>query len=270
MGKEKSNGVMKMKVLEESDLTQQIKNQSETAAAFNRLYELVKTLRGENGCPWDKEQTPLSLRDALVEEIFEAIDAVTSREPMHCKEELGDCFFNLMLTTYIFEQSQNFSVKDAVNEVCEKIVRRHPHVFGEISEGFCEAKKNLKKEEILSQWDKIKENIEGRKTASVLDSVPKGFPPLLKAGKLLKKAAKTCFEKKDIQEVKNIISKDLDEVSASEKKGDAFQVEEELGDLLFSAVELCRLYNVDANVALENANRKFIKRFKCNETKDRQ
>ena len=86
----------------------------------------------------------------------------------------------------------------------------------------------------------------------------------------VKKAAKTGFEKKDIQEVKNIISKDLDEVSASEKKGDAFQVEEELGDLLFSAVELCRLYNVDANVALENANRKFIKRFKCNETKDRQ
>ena len=164
-----------------------------TAAAFSRLYTITQTLRSKQGCPWDKDQTALSLRRDLIEEAFEVIDAITQNDAAHVQEELGDVLFNAVLLAYTYEQAGSFTLADSLTMISDKLIRRHPHVFAE-SEGASEMTAPVTDSAaVLQQWDSIKENVEGRTGASVLDSVPKGFPPLLKAYKLLAKAAKKHF-----------------------------------------------------------------------------
>ena len=198
-------------------------NAEKTAAAYRRLYETIRTLRAPGGCPWDREQTPLTMRRDLIEETFEAVDAVSSGDAVHAKEELGDVILNASMIAYMYEQQNDFSVADALEELTDKLIRRHPHVFPQ-SEGISEVTgKVTTGEEVLNQWDRIKENVEGRKSAkTILDEVPEGFPPLLRAYKMQKKAAKKGFDWQSIESVAAKVYEELEEVrDASQALHDA-------------------------------------------------
>lgn len=239
----------------ESELTKKIREISPKAAAFNRLSEIMEMLRSENGCPWDKEQNPQTLRSTFIEETFEAIDAISEDDADHVKEELGDVFFNLVFISRCYEESGFFGSEDCLNEICEKLIRRHPHVFGSVNGVYTS-------DEVHNQWEKIKETVEGRKSDSVLDSVPKSFPPLLKAYKLLKKAAKSGFDWRKSEDFFSKIFEEINEVREAESEKDKAHLEEEMGDLILAVVNLSRNFGVDPNVALEKANIKFSKRYK--------
>ena len=251
--------------------------------AFNRLYNVVKILRCPEGCPWDKEQTPLSMRRDLIEETFEAVDAITQEDPFHAKEELGDVMLNATMISYMYEQKGDFSVAEVLNDLAEKLIRRHPHVFPESEGSVCANTPVKNGEQVLNQWDRIKENVEGRKTECILDEVPQGFPPLLKAYKMQKKAAKKGFDWDNVEEVKAKITEELAEVEEarlkvnellknqdvhvfemkSSKEADEAQkeLEGEIGDLLFAVVNYARHLGVDPETALNATNTKFHKRF---------
>lgn len=251
--------------------------------AFNRLYNVVKILRCPEGCPWDKEQTPLSMRRDLIEETFEAVDAITQEDSFHAKEELGDVMLNATMISYMYEQKGDFSVAEVLNELAEKLIRRHPHVFPESEGSVCANTPVTNGEQVLNQWDRIKENLEGRKTECILDEVPQGFPPLLKAYKMQKKAAKKGFDWDNVEDVKAKITEELAEVEEarlkvnellknqdvhvfemkSSKEADEAQkeLEGEIGDLLFAVVNYARHLGVDPETALNATNTKFHKRF---------
>lgn len=251
--------------------------------AFNRLYNVVKILRCPEGCPWDKEQTPLSMRRDLIEETFEAVDAITQEDSFHAKEELGDVMLNATMISYMYEQKGDFSVAEVLNELAEKLIRRHPHVFPESEGSVCANTPVKNGEQVLNQWDRIKENLEGRKTECILDEVPQGFPPLLKAYKMQKKAAKKGFDWDNVEDVKAKITEELAEVEEvrlkvnellknqdahvfemkSSKEADEAQkeLEGEIGDLLFAVVNYARHLGVDPETALNATNTKFHKRF---------
>lgn len=251
---------------------------------FQRFFDTIKALRAPNGCPWDKEQTPLSMRNDLIEEAFEALDAISEKNPEHAKEELGDVILNATMISYMYEQENHFTVADVYKELTDKLIRRHPHVFPESEGQSCVEQKTSTPEEVLQQWDRIKSNLENRKSSSILDEVPNGFPPLLKAYKMQKKAAKKGFDWKDLKPVKDKIFEELNEVEQAYENLQQFKqeasnakpftvnssetanelqlhLEEEIGDLLFSVVNYARHLNVDPSVALNRTNQKFYKRF---------
>lgn len=251
---------------------------------FQRFFDTIKALRAPNGCPWDKEQTPLSMRNDLIEESFEALDAISEQNPEHAKEELGDVILNATMISYMYEQENHFTVADVYKELTDKLIRRHPHVFPESEGQSCVEQKTSTPEEVLQQWDRIKSNLENRKSSSILDEVPNGFPPLLKAYKMQKKAAKKGFDWKDLKPVKDKIFEELNEVEQAYETLQQFKqepsnakpftvnssetanelqlhLEEEIGDLLFSVVNYARHLNVDPSVALNRTNQKFYKRF---------
>jgi len=264
-----------------------------TAAAYKRLYETIRTLRAPGGCPWDREQTPLTMRRDLIEETFEAVDAVSTGDAAHAKEELGDVILNASMIAYMYEQQNDFSVAEALDELTDKLIRRHPHVFPQ-SEGISEVTERVTTgEQVLNQWDRIKENVEGRKSVkTILDEVPEGFPPLLRAYKMQKKAAKKGFDWQSIESVSAKVYEELEEVreafqalqnvkSAGDTSGlqaasdgrnaplvrmspterVALHLEEEFGDLLFAVVNYMRHAGVDPETAMDRANRKFYRRF---------
>ena len=240
------------------------------AAAFCRLFELARILRSKEGCPWDRDQTPLSMRGALVEETFEAVDAITEGDAMHSKEELGDLFFNATLVCSMFDEyaqsgKEGFALEDALDGVCQKLIRRHPHVFASLLDSQDSAEQNSAKpnsaNEVLPLWDSIKENVEGRKSDCVLDSVPKEFPPLLKACKFQRKAAKRGFDWPDADHALLKMEEELGEVKSAALEGDSGHLEEECGDMLFAAVNYVQKLGVDPVLALERANKKFYSRF---------
>ena len=235
----------------------------DTKEAFGRLYSIIQKLRAPDGCPWDREQTPLTMRSDLIEETFEAVDAITQNDTPHIREELGDVFLNTAMITYMNEQLGNFTAADVLNEVSDKIIRRHPHVFPN-SEGQQNALEGGAKtaEQVLTQWDAIKRGIENRGgEKSILDEVPKGFPPLLKSYKMHKKAAKAGFELDDKESAFKKLECKLAELKTAVQTENAQTVEAEVGELFASAVNLARLLKVDPNAALENANTRFYSRF---------
>lgn len=265
-------------ISEKPDLTKR----EAAVSAFKRFLETIQTLRAPGGCPWDREQTPLSMRSDLIEESFEAIDAISQQDPNHAKEELGDLLLNTVMISYMYEQAGNFNIADSINELSDKLIRRHPHVWPQ-SEGKSQVKSQVQNpEEVLSQWDRIKENLEGRKSKSILDEVPMGFPPMLRAFKLLKKAAKKGFDWQSLAPVAEKVREELKEVEeartyfeeinknhvkaltlSSEEEIDKAQlhVEEEVGDLLFAVINYARKLGVDPETALSRTNKKFYQRF---------
>lgn len=245
-----------------------MKNQAE---AFTGLYDIVKRLRSPGGCPWDREQTPASLRGDLIEETYECVEAIDDRDPSHVREELGDLFLLVTMLSYMHEETGLFSVADVLEGVSEKLVRRHPHVFGEVT-----VKDSA---EVLENWARIKVEKEGRSPRdSLLDGVSRGLPPLDQAHKLQKKAAKAGFDWPALAGVVDKIGEELAEVQeavsqrdiAGQANGESAlteAVEAELGDLLFSVVNLCRFLKVDPSLALQRTNVKFTSRFKYMEKK---
>jgi tetrapyrrole methylase family protein/MazG family protein len=236
------------------------------AEAFRKLYDIVVRLRSPGGCPWDREQTPLSLRGDLIEETYECVEAIDGKDPSHIKEELGDIFLLVTMIAYMHEQEGHFTVGDVLKDISEKLIRRHPHVFDGLK---AEDGSSLTSAEVLGNWARIKVEREGRKPKdSILDEVSRGLPPLDRAWKLQKKAAKAGFDWPELRGVSTKIEEELKEVlSAAEKNApetpsSRAALEEELGDLLFSAVNLCRYLKVEPSVALQRTNLKFTERFK--------
>jgi tetrapyrrole methylase family protein/MazG family protein len=240
------------------------------ADSFKKLCGIVARLRGPGGCPWDREQTPLSLRGDLIEETYECIEAINENDPSHVKEELGDIFLLVTMLAYMYEQEGTFTISDVLDKLSEKLTRRHPHVFGTSSGGTTLAAKpapGLTTDGVLQNWAKIKVEQEGRKPKdSILDEVSSGLPPLDRAWKLQKKAAKAGFDWPDAAGVIAKTKEELAEVEAAVKAAAGKPVdanlEEELGDLLFSAVNLCRFFDVEPSIALQRTNIKFTERFK--------
>jgi tetrapyrrole methylase family protein/MazG family protein len=243
------------------------------SAAFSALYDVIVRLRAPDGCPWDREQSPLSLRGDLIEETYECVEAIDEKDPAHIREELGDLYLLVTMLSYMHQQEGLFTVEEVLKGIAEKLIRRHPHVFGEI--------KVRDSAEVLENWARIKVEQEGRKPKdSVLDQVSRGLPPLDRAFKLQKKAAKAGFDWPDLEGVSAKIREELGEAEAAvaalgpETGGKSPEgreaLEGELGDLLFSAVNLCRYLKVDPSVALQRTNAKFEGRVKHVEQKRRE
>jgi len=236
---------------------------SETGRAFDRLYKIVQALRSPQGCPWDREQNPQSLRQDLLEESYECVEAINENDPPHIREELGDVFLLLTMISWMHEEEHIFSVKDTLQEIGDKLIRRHPHVFGDAQAD--------NSQEVLKQWDAIKQNQEGRRPKdSILDQVSRSLPPLERAYKLQKKAAKTGFDWPDLAGVQQKLQEELSELEEARQAvakhphqaefKDA--LEDEMGDVLFSVINLCRFLKIDPSIALQRGNTKFENRFR--------
>jgi MazG family protein len=219
-----------------------------------RLREIVERLRAPDGCPWDREQTHESLRAALVEECYETVEAINRSDDANLREELGDLLLHVVMHAQMASERGVFHFDEVVAEVCEKLVRRHPHVFGEVS-----AQDSA---EVLKQWEQIKREEKGGE-ASIMEGLPTALPALMRAQNAQKKAARVGFDWDSAEGVLDKIEEEIAELRVAMKEGRRGPVEEELGDLLFSVVNLSRKIHVDAETALVSATDKFVRRFRA-------
>jgi len=224
-------------------------------AAFASFYKIIQKLRAPDGCPWDREQTPLTLRAHLIEEAYECVDAIDQKDTEHIKEELGDVALLVAMISSMYEESSTFTMADVLDTISEKLIRRHPHVFGETKVDSSGA--------VLEQWQIIKETVEGReKKDSLMDEVSRSLPPLERAYKLQKKAAKVGFDWTNADQVWDKVHEETDETRAACAEGSHDHIEEEIGDLIFSVVNIARYLKVDPMIALNRSTTKFVNRFK--------
>lgn len=224
-------------------------------APIDRLLDIMATLRSENGCPWDREQDLTTLKPYLIEEAYEVLDAIDRGDVNQHKEELGDLLLQVVFQTQITMEDDQFAFDDVVNAISDKLVRRHPHVFGDLAVSGSD--------EVLSNWDAIKreEKAEAGKSESVLDSVPRALPALMRAHELQKRAARIGFDWPDAADVLPCLDEELAEVKEAIASGDAPAVAEELGDLLFAVVNFARKKGLRSEELLQAANAKFSRRF---------
>jgi MazG family protein len=225
----------------------------EDARQLERLRAIIHRLRAPGGCPWDAEQTHRSLVPNLIEEAYETVDAIQRDDMDHLREELGDLLLQVFFHSELAEEAGDFNVEAVARGVGDKLVRRHPHVFGESSAATSEA--------VLRQWDEIKRGEKGHEEKPFLHGVGKGLPALLKAFKLQKKAAKVGFDWPSQLEVLSKIREEMEEVAVAVDGSDPEAIDEEIGDLLFAVVNLARHRGADPEVILAAANAKFERRF---------
>jgi MazG family protein len=222
-----------------------------------RLRAIMHRLRAPGGCPWDAEQTHESLVTNLIEESYETVDAIQRRDFEHLKEELGDLLLQVVFHSEIAEGAGRFNLDDVARGISDKLVRRHPHVFAHSDAATTDA--------VLQQWDEIKRTEKGDHEQPYLHGVGKGLPALLRAAKLQKKAAKVGFDWPDEAGVLAKLHEELQELDDAVDEGDAAAIDEELGDLLFSVVNLARFRKLDPEILMAAANTKFEKRFNAME-----
>lgn len=236
-------------------------------ADLTELHDILVRLRAPDGCPWDREQTPHTLRRSLVEEAYEAVESIDSDEDAQIAEELGDVLMLVTMLSLMYEERDRFSINDVIRVVSEKLVRRHPHVFGDAVVSSTT--------DVLEQWQRIKTEQEGKPNRSgQLHGISRALPPLERGHKLQQRAAKVGFDWPDLSGVRAKLHEEIDEVVAAaesaggetraNRMGDdtaSAEVEAEVGDMLFSAVNLARFLGVDPSLALHAANEKFVHRF---------
>lgn len=212
------------------------------------LINTIKILRSPDGCEWDRQQTHSSIRQNMLEEAYEAAEAIDENNVEHLKEELGDVLLQVLLHSQIADDNNEFNIQDVAKMLNEKLIHRHPHVFGE--------NKTTDTKEILANWEKLKQE-EKKERKRTLDGIPK-LPSLLKAMKISKKATRAGFEWKNKEQVFECFDSEIKEF----KEAKTFEEkEDEMGDILFSLVNVARWENIDPDVALSKANQKFTKRF---------
>ena len=226
-----------------------------TQPAIEQLRAIVACLRAPEGCPWDREQTHATLRSGLLEEAYEVVDAINNADDANLREELGDLLLQSVFHAQIAAEEGRFDFDQVAREIVEKLIRRHPHVFGEDS---C-----VDSAEVLRKWDDIKRAEKGGVSESALEGIPGGLPALLRAQKVQKKAAKVGFDWAEVAPVLAKIREELGELEAELANGHAARLEDELGDLLFSVVNLARKLHLDAETALQGATVKFSGRFRA-------
>lgn len=222
----------------------------EKLAAIGRLLDILDELREK--CPWDREQTMLSLRNATIEECFELTDAIVSGDPLPIKKELGDLLLHIVFYAKIAQEERLFDIGDVATALCEKLIYRHPHVYDEA------AVKSAG--EVMQNWEALKQKEkDGNKT--LLAGVPKGMPALPKACRIQQKVSTVGFDWRERSDVWAKVAEEIAEVQAEIENKDAARLEAEFGDLLFAVVNAARLYGVNPDLALERTNRKFVQRF---------
>lgn len=221
---------------------------------FRKLVEIMARLRAEGGCEWDRAQTHESLRQYLVEETHEVIDAIRQGDPDPLCEELGDLLLQVLFHAQIASEIGQFDISDVIASISGKMIRRHPHVFGDATADTPEA--------VSRQWDHIKRTVENRSHESILGGIPKGFPSLLRAAKMSKKAARAGFDWERTEQVLGKVEEELSELKEAMMLGDPAPMEHELGDVLFSLVNLARFLGLNAEVAMVSANDRFERRFR--------
>lgn len=218
------------------------------------LVEIVKLLRSPGGCPWDIEQTHSSIRMDFIEEVYEAIEAIDNGDPELLREELGDVLLQVVFHAQIEREKRTFDLNDVCDEVCKKMIIRHPHVFGEVEVSDTG--------EVLKNWEAIKQNTKGQTTfTETLESVAVSLPALIRAQKVGKRAAKSGMDFADAQSALKNIYGELDELSTAADSGKSEEIAEELGDVLFSCVNAARKLGVNSEECLTAATEKFIRRF---------
>ena len=220
---------------------------------LEELIEVVRKLRAPDGCPWDREQTHKTLRPNMLEEAYEAVDAIDENDMEHLKEELGDVLLQVLLHSQIADDNGTFNIDDVAKVIKDKLIHRHPHVFGNASV------KNA--DEVLDKWDKLKAE-EKTERKSAMDGLSKAQSALISAQKISKRAVKLGFEWPDEETLYKCIFSEFDEFKEAVKEGDRDHIEEEFGDILFAVVNLARWNKIDAEQALITSNKKFEKRFR--------
>ncbi|HRN80432.1 MAG TPA: nucleoside triphosphate pyrophosphohydrolase [Ferruginibacter sp.] len=220
----------------------------QTNDAFLRLVKIMDELRAQ--CPWDKKQTIESLRHLTIEETYELADAITSKDYNGIREELGDLLLHIVFYAKIGSEQQKFTLDEVIHGVCDKLIKRHPHIYGDVQVA--------DEEEVKQNWEKIK-LAEGKK--SVLGGVPQSLPALVKAIRLQEKSKQVGFEWSNTEQVWDKLHEELDELKDAIQNGNQDDIESETGDVLFSMINLSRFLQVDAENALEKTNRKFMRRF---------
>ncbi len=223
---------------------------------FDRLVRTIWRLRQSDGCPWDKEQTHRSIAQNMIEETYEAVDAIMADDVEHLREELGDMLEQVLLNTQIAEDDGEFTIDEVCRELNEKLVRRHPHVFGETAASSAEG--------ALARWDEVKRQEraargERGESSGLLDSVPSSLPALMQCQKISKRAAKAGFEWESVADIWDKVAEERAEFEQEERGSEA--AAQEFGDLLFSLVNVARREGIDAEAALASSNRKFRRRW---------
>lgn len=220
---------------------------------FEEFCNIVAKLRSPGGCPWDMKQTPETMKGNLLEESYEAIEAVSAGDDANLREEIGDVLLVLAMLVRIKEEEGIFTMEDVLRDINSKLVRRHPHVFGEV--------KVKDADEVLKNWNDIKVNVEGKKKKEGLEKVPKSYPSLERAYQLQKQASKVGFDWDSCEGPLAKLEEEVAELRKEIESGTPANREKELGDVLFSAVNVSRFIKSDPSVALHLTNEKFIKRF---------
>lgn len=225
---------------------------SKKSYGFEDLVSVMEILRSEEGCPWDREQTHASIRNDFIEETYEVIEAIDTNDPVLLREELGDVMLQVVFHARIEEENGGFSVSDVCNDICAKLIHRHPHVFGEV--------KVADSGEVLDVWNDIKNEEKQRITMTdKLKAIPPMLPALMRAEKVGKKAK--CFDFVDAESVRAKLDEELAEVDEAVENGNIDNIEEEIGDLLLTVTSLCRKLHIHPEEALKKATDKFINRF---------
>lgn len=227
---------------------------NKTADAFLRLVTIMDELRAQ--CPWDQKQTIHSLRAMTIEELYELVDAIDANDWQGIKEELGDLFLHLLFYTKIGTEQHQFLLEDVLHSIAEKLVRRHPHIYGDT--------KVNDEEDVKRNWQKIK-LAEGKANKSILEGVPKSLPAVVKALRIQEKAKQVGFEWEHKDDVWKKVEEEVNEFKEAVQANDSPNMEAEFGDILFSLINYARFLQIDPEAALEKTNQKFIQRFKAME-----
>lgn len=220
---------------------------------LDELLKIMSALRGENGCPWDKEQTRESLKPFIVEETYEVLEAIDEKEPEAVKEELGDLLFQIVFQCQIAKELGEFDMRDVIEKIGKKMIARHPHVFGDAD--------YKTSEEVLVHWEAQKKR-EGKQRESILDGVPKTLPSLLRAHRLQDRASRVGFDWEKVEDVLLKLEEELEEFRSALKAKNQEEIEDELGDIFFVLVNISRFVGINPEDALRKTISKFISRFR--------
>jgi MazG family protein len=226
--------------------------------SFDELVKLMKTLRGPDGCPWDRKQTLPDLKPYVIEEAYEVVDAIDRDDRRALMEEVGDLLLESVFIAEITRAENSFDVYDSITAIHDKLVRRHPHVFGDVEADDAE--------QVLVNWEKLKNEERKAENKSVLSGVPAALPALLKSSRLTEKAARVGFDWQQTHDVFAKIEEEIGELRNALDRGDIKAVEDELGDVLFTVANAARKAGVNPEEALQSTNRKFIRRFEAMES----
>ena len=219
------------------------------------LIHIMRILRAPDGCPWDRVQTHESIRQNFIEETYEAVEAIDKGDSSLLKEELGDVLMQVIFHSLMEEEAGRFDFDDVCNDVCQKLIIRHPHVFGNIEADT--------PEQVLKNWDAIKMQTKSQSTADSVDDVAKSLPALMRAQKVQKRSAKSGMDFRSAEQAASKVPEEQRELFTAIDSGDQAKIEEELGDLLFSVVNIARFAGVDAELALSRSTDKFAGRFRA-------